>query len=145
MFTLQLRITLGAAEGSENYKVHLKTSGHNLMQAWHAVLIMLMGAHFNCLLLFLVTCKIYKSVQWKNYLHVRVAINTRLLPVIMLEMMRGKITSFNILIRSSPGKPKYFLSRWESVAYSLTNTPSPIPVKRICDAHTHTHRKPFNK
>lgn len=66
-----------------------------------------------------------------------VIINNRLLPVIMLEMMRGRITSLSILIRSSPGKPKYCLSRCESAAYSLTNKPSPIPVKRTCDKHIH--------
>lgn len=45
----------------------------------------------------------------------------------MLEMMSGRMTSFNIRIRISPGKPKYCLSREERDAYSLTNTPKPIP------------------
>lgn len=49
------------------------------------------------------------------------------LPVIMLEMMSGRMTSFSIRMRISPGKPKYSLSSWDRDAYSLTTTPKPIP------------------
>lgn len=49
------------------------------------------------------------------------------LPVIMLDMMRGRMTSFSIRIRISPGKPKYCLWRGEREAYSLTTTPKLIP------------------
>ncbi len=49
------------------------------------------------------------------------------LPVIMLEMMSGRMTSFSIRMRISPGKPKYCLWRWERDAYSLTTTPKLIP------------------
>lgn len=49
------------------------------------------------------------------------------LPVIMLEMMSGRMMSFSIRMRMSPGKPKYSLSRWDRDANSLTRTPKPIP------------------
>lgn len=49
------------------------------------------------------------------------------LPVIMLEMMSGRMTSFSIRMRISPGKPKYTVLRLDRDAYSLTRMPTPIP------------------
>lgn len=48
-------------------------------------------------------------------------------PVIMLETMSGRITSWSIRIRISPGKPKYCLSRLDRLAYSLTAIPKQAP------------------
>lgn len=56
-----------------------------------------------------------------------VAIVLATLPVIMLDMMSGRMTSLSILIRTSPGKPKYCLSRLDRDAYSLTTRPKLIP------------------
>lgn len=41
--------------------------------------------------------------------------------------MSGRMRSFNMRIRISPGKPKYCLWRWDRDAYSLTTSPKPIP------------------
>lgn len=51
------------------------------------------------------------------------------LPVIMLEMMSGRMRSFSMRMRISPGKPKYCLWRWDRDAYSLVTRPKPIPEK----------------
>lgn len=61
---------------------------------------------------------------------VQIEIVTFKLPVIMLEIISGRMTSFSIRIRISPGKPKYCLSRLERDAYSLTKTPKLIPGRK---------------
>ena len=70
-------------------------------------------------------CHHSKSPCWYKSIQPEIIMFT--LPVIMLEMMSGRMTSFSILMRISPGKPKYCLSRWERDAYSLTTTPKLIP------------------
>lgn len=47
----------------------------------------------------------------------------------MLEMISGRMRSFSMRMRISPGKPKYCLWRWDRDAYSLTTRPKPIPEK----------------
>lgn len=48
-------------------------------------------------------------------------------PVTMLETMSGRISSFSIRIRISPGKAKYCWSRLDRLAYFLSTTPRHTP------------------
>lgn len=88
-----------------------------------------------CGLLFLTSCctSSFKAlrlllIMWRlTFLHFFYMPSLCSSPVIMLEIMSGRMMSFNIRIRISPGKPKYCLSRWERDAYSLTTMPRPIP------------------
>lgn len=60
------------------------------------------------------------------------------IPVIMLETMSGRMTSFSIRMRISPGKPKYCLSRLDRLAYSRTAVPKQTPAGE----HDQTNQKP---
>lgn len=53
------------------------------------------------------------------------------IPVIILDMINGRMMSLSILISTSPGKEKQNLSKLESLPYSRTSMPTPIPKRHI--------------